>query len=456
MASDILIVDDEADIRDLVAGILEDEGYSARTARNSDEALGAIASRRPSLLFLDIWLQGSKLDGLQLLGEVRGEHPELPVVMISGHGNIETAVSAIKLGAYDFIEKPFKADRLVLVANRALETFRLKREVKELKQLSPLPSALVGHSAAMNQLRQTLEKVAPTNSRILIVGPSGAGKELAARTIHALSARASGPFVVINAATITPERMEIELFGVEASNGTHGRKTGALEEAHGGTLFIDEIADMPRETQGKILRVLVDQTFLRVGGTTRVNVDVRIVSSTSRNIEAEIAAGKFREDLYHRLSVVPVRVPPLAERREDIPGLVDHFIDQISQATGLPRRTIGEDAMAVLQSHDWPGNVRQLRNNVERLMILAGGEPEAVISASMLPQDVGSMVPNMPNGNGGEQLMGLALREAREVFEREYLLAQISRFGGNISRTAEFVGMERSALHRKLKALGIG
>jgi two-component system, NtrC family, nitrogen regulation response regulator NtrX len=456
MASDILIVDDEADIRDLVAGILEDEGYSARTARNSDEALGAIASRRPSLLFLDIWLQGSKLDGLQLLGEVKGEHPELPVVMISGHGNIETAVSAIKLGAYDFIEKPFKADRLVLVANRALETFRLKREVKELKQLSPLPSALVGHSAAMNQLRQTLEKVAPTNSRILIVGPSGAGKELAARTIHALSARASGPFVVINAATITPERMEIELFGVEASNGTHGRKTGALEEAHGGTLFIDEIADMPRETQGKILRVLVDQTFLRVGGTTRVNVDVRIVSSTSRNIEAEIAAGKFREDLYHRLSVVPVRVPPLAERREDIPGLVDHFIDQISQATGLPKRTIGEDAMAVLQSHDWPGNVRQLRNNVERLMILAGGEPEAVISASMLPQDVGSMVPNMPNGNGGEQLMGLALREAREVFEREYLLAQISRFGGNISRTAEFVGMERSALHRKLKALGIG
>jgi two-component system, NtrC family, nitrogen regulation response regulator NtrX len=456
MASDILIVDDEADIRDLVAGILEDEGYSARTARNSDEALGAIASRRPSLLFLDIWLQGSKLDGLQLLGEVRGEHPELPVVMISGHGNIETAVSAIKLGAYDFIEKPFKADRLVLVANRALETFRLKREVKELKQLSPLPSALVGHSAAMNQLRQTLEKVAPTNSRILIVGPSGAGKELAARTIHALSARASGPFVVINAATITPERMEVELFGVEASNGTHGRKTGALEEAHGGTLFIDEIADMPRETQGKILRVLVDQTFLRVGGTTRVNVDVRIVSSTSRNIEAEIAAGKFREDLYHRLSVVPVRVPPLAERREDIPGLVDHFIDQISQATGLPKRTIGEDAMAVLQSHDWPGNVRQLRNNVERLMILAGGEPEAAISASMLPQDVGSMVPNMPNGNGGEQLMGLALREAREVFEREYLLAQISRFGGNISRTAEFVGMERSALHRKLKALGIG
>src|SRR5262249_27289775 len=367
----------------------------------------------------------------------------------------ETAVSAIKLGAYDFIEKPFKADRLVLVANRSLETFRLKREVRELKQLAPQPTTLVGNSTAINQLRQTIEKVAPTNSRILIVGPPGAGKELTARTIHALSGRAQGPFVVINAAAMLPERMEEELFGIEASNGTQGRKVGALEEAHGGTLFIDEIAEMPRETQNKILRVLVDQTFLRVGGTNKVSVDVRIVSSTSRNIEAEIAAGKFREDLYHRLSVVPIRVPPLAERREDIPDLVHYFMEQVSQAPGLPKRLIGEDAMAVLQSHDWPGNVRQLRNNVERLLILAGGEPDAVITASMLPQDVGSMVPSMPNGNGGEQLMGLPLREAREVFEREYLVAQISRFGGNISRTAEFVGMERSALHRKLKALGI-
>jgi two-component system nitrogen regulation response regulator NtrX len=298
--------------------------------------------------------------------------------------------------------------------------------------------------------------VAPTNSRILIVGPSGSGKELAARTIHQASGRASGPFMVINAAAITPDRMESELFGVDQSNGTEARKSGALEEAHGGTLFIDDIADLPRETQNKILRVLVDQTFQRVGGSTKVAVDVRIVSSTSRNLEALIAEGKFREDLYHRLSVVPVRVPPLAERREDIPGLIDYFMDQISLATGLPKRRIGDDAMAVLQSHDWPGNVRQLRNNIERLMILAGGDPDAVLDASMLPPDVGSMVPNMPNGNGGEHLMGLALREAREVFEREYLVAQISRFGGNISRTAEFVGMERSALHRKLKALGIG
>jgi two-component system nitrogen regulation response regulator NtrX len=456
MASDILIVDDEADICELVAGLLQDEGYTTRTARDADSALSEIKNRRPNLLFLDIWLQGSRLDGLQLLDEVKALHPELPVVMISGHGNIETAVAAIKQGAYDFIEKPFKADRLVLVADRALETSRLKREVKELKALAPVPAGMVGRSPSINQLRQTIEKVSPTNSRIMIIGPSGAGKELTARTIHGLSGRASGPFVVINAAAITPERMEIELFGVDPTNGSTERKVGALEEAHGGTLFIDEIADMPRDTQNKILRVLVDQTFQRVGGTSKVAVDVRIVSSTSRNIEAEIAAGKFREDLYHRLSVVPVRVPPLAERREDIPDLVNYFMEQISLSTGLPQRQIGADAMAVLQSHDWPGNVRQLRNNVERLMILAGGDPSAVISASMLPQDVGSMVPSMPNGNDGEQLMGLPLREARELFEREYLLAQINRFGGNISRTAEFVGMERSALHRKLKALGIG
>jgi two-component system nitrogen regulation response regulator NtrX len=453
MASDILIVDDEADIRELVAGILQDEGYLARTARDSDDALAAIAARRPNLVFLDIWLQGSRLDGLQVLDAIKRENPEVPVVMISGHGNIETAVAAIKRGAYDFIEKPFKADRLVLVADRALETSRLKREVKALKQLTP--STLVGHSPSINQLRQTVDKVAPTNSRVLIVGPPGAGKELTARAIHGQSARAEGPFVVINAAAMTPERMEVEMFGVEQTDGAGERKIGALEEAHGGTLFIDEIADMPRETQNKILRVLVDQTFQRVGGGNKVSVDVRIISSTGRNIEAEIAAGRFRDDLYHRMSVVPIRVPALAERREDIADLVYYFMDQISQSSGLSKRIIGEDALAVLQSHDWPGNVRQLRNNVERLLILASGDADSVVTASMLPPDVGSMVPNMPNGNGGEHLMGLPLREAREVFEREYLVAQISRFGGNISRTAEFVGMERSALHRKLKALGI-
>ena len=454
MALDILIVDDEADIRELVAGILEDEGYTTRTARDSDDALAAIAARRPNLIFLDIWMQASRLDGLQLLASVKAEHPELPVVMISGHGNIETAVAAIKQGAYDFIEKPFKSDRLVLVAYRALETSRLKREVKELKQLAPYATTLIGNSGAILHLRQTIEKVAPTNSRILIVGPSGADKELTARTIHAMSSRAASPFVVLNAAAITPERMELELFGTEQLNG-QGRKIGALEEAHGGTLFIDEIGDLPRETQNKIMRVLVDQTFQRAGGTVKIEVNVRIITSTTRNLEAEITAGRFREDLYHRLSVVPIRVPPLTERREDVAELVAYFMEQISQATGLPKRRIGDDAMAVLQTHDWPGNVRQLRNNVERLMILAGGDVDAVITADMLPQDVGSMVPAMPKGAGGEHLMGMPLRDAREAFEREYLRAQISRFSGNISRTAEFVGMERSALHRKLKALGM-
>lgn len=455
MATDILIVDDETDIRDLVAGILSDEGHGTRVASNSDEALAAISQRRPQLVFLDIWLKGSRLDGLQILEVIKDQHPELPVVMISGHGNIETAVAAIKQGAYDFIEKPFKADRLVLVAQRALETSRLQREVRDLRQRTGQTSRVVGKSSIVNQLRGTIERVSPTNSRIMVSGASGSGKELVARTIHATSSRASGPFIVINAAAITPERMETELFGVEAAEGKP-RATGALEEAHGGSLFIDEIADMPRETQNKILRVLVDQNFTRVGGATRVHVDVRIISSTSRDLNFEIAEGSFREDLFHRLAVVPIRVPSLSERREDIPDLVEHFIEQISMQTGLPKRKIGDDAMAVLQSHDWPGNVRQLRNNVERLMILASGEPDAVMTASMLPSEVGSMVPPLPNGAGGEQLMGMALREAREVFERQYLLAQISRFGGNISRTAEFIGMERSALHRKLKALEIG
>jgi len=367
MADDILIVDDEADIRELVSGILQDEGFITRSARDSDDALAHVASRRPNLVFLDIWLQGSRLDGLQLLDAMKAQHPELPIVMISGHGNIETAVAAIKQGAYDFIEKPFKADRLVLVAQRALETSRLKREVKALKQLAP--SNLVGKSPSINQLRGTVEKISPTNSRILIVGPAGAGKELAARAVHSHSSRANGPFIVINAAAMMPERMEVELFGVEQPADGQARKVGALEEAHGGTLFIDEIADMPRETQNKILRVLVEQTFQRVGGTNKVQVDVRIISSTGRNIETEIAAGRFREDLYHRLSVVPVRVPPLAERREDIPDLVHYFMEQISIATGLPKRMMGEDAMAVLQ-HD----LAVIRNVCDRIYVMYAGQ----------------------------------------------------------------------------------
>ncbi|MFN3673090.1 MAG: sigma-54-dependent transcriptional regulator, partial [Bosea sp. (in: a-proteobacteria)] len=372
MSADILVVDDETDIRELVAGLLEDEGYRTRKAGSADEALAAIAARRPNLVFLDIWLQGSRLDGLQVLELIKESHPDLAVVMISGHGNIETAVSAIKSGAYDFIEKPFKADRLVLVAERALEASRLRREVRELKTRSVQASRIVGRSTTVNQLRQTIERVAPTNARVLITGEPGCGKELAARTLHEASTRASAPFIVINAATITPETMEEELFGIEGGEG-RSRRVGALEEAHGGSLYIDEIGDMPRETQNRILRVLVDQNFQRVGGVTRVHVDVRIISSSSRDLARLIAEGHFREDLYHRLSVVPIRVPALSERREDVPELIEFFMDQISVATGLPKRRIGSDAMAVLQSHEWPGNVRELRNNVERLMILTHG-----------------------------------------------------------------------------------
>lgn len=456
MATDILIIDDEVDIRDLVAGILEDEGYKTRTAGSSSDALKAIEERRPSLILLDIWLQGSDLDGLQLLDVIKRQHPELVVVMISGHGNIETAVSAIQRGAYDFIEKPFKADRLLLIAERALETSKLRQENATLRKTSVnADTTLIGHSSAMSQLRGAIERVAKTNSRILITGASGVGKELVARTIHSHSARADGPFVVLNAATITPAGMEEALFGIEAINGAQ-RKVGALEEAHGGTLYLDEIADMPEETQSKILRVLVDQVFQRVGGSTWVSVDVRIISSSSKDLQEEIATGSLRQDLYHRLNVVPIRVSSLAERRQDIPDLVNHFIEQVCRANGLSKREIAEDAMAVLQSQDWPGNIRQLRNNVERLLILATGGPEARITADMLPPEMSDALPPLPGGNGSERIMGLPLREAREVFEREYLMTQISRFGGNISRTAEFVGMERSALHRKLKALGVG
>ena len=453
LASEILVVDDEEDIRDLISGILADEGYECRVAGDADSCLNAVRQRRPQLVVLDIWLQGSRLDGIQVLDGLKREAPDLPVVMISGHGTIETAVASIKKGAYDFIEKPFKADRLIHVVQRALEAARLKREVQELKLKAGDETELVGQSSTIAQIRQAVEKIAPTNSRVFISGPPGSGKELLARLIHARSRRCNNAFVAVNCATMEPDRIEAELFGAESTDGP--RKIGLLELAHNGTLFLDEVGDMPLETQGKVLRVLVDQTFTRIGGTTRVQVDARVISSTSRDLRTEIGAGRFREDLYHRLNVVPVRVPPLAERRDDIPLLVQHFMKRLSAASGLPMREVGDDALAVLQAHGWPGNVRQLRNVVERLLILATDDTTQAISAELLPSDLGASA-QWGGGGRSDLVISLPLREAREIFERDYLIAQINRFGGNISRTAAFIGMERSALHRKLKSLGVG
>ncbi len=454
MARDVLVVDDEADIRLLIAGTLQDEGYTTREAANSDQALAAVRERQPNLVILDIWLEGSQLDGMQVLEILLRDHPNMPIVMISGHGSIETAVAAIKLGAYDFIEKPFKSDRLLLVVERAVEQARLRAENTELRLRAGTETELLGSSPAVNQLRQAIQRVAPTGSRVLLFGAPGSGKEVVARLLHRKSRRMDGPFVVLNCATLNPDRLEIELFG-EESAGDGRRKIGTFEHAHGGTLLLDEVADMPLETQGKIVRVLQEQTFERVGGSTRVHVDVRVIASTNRNLAELMAAGQFREDLYYRLNVVPLTVPSLADRREDIPVLARHFMKLAAQSAGLAPRELSEDAIAALQAYDWPGNVRQLRNVMDWLLIMAPGGGREPIRADMLPPEISAATPPALRWEQSGEIMGLPLREARETFERQYLTAQVNRFGGNISRTASFVGMERSALHRKLKALGV-
>ena len=457
MAHEILIVDDEPDIRMLMDGILQDEGYQTRQAADSDQALAAFRARRPSLVVLDIWLQGSRLDGLGILKAMHSEEPQVPVVMISGHGTIETAVQSIQYGAYDFIEKPFKSDRLLLVARRALEAARLARENAELRLRAGTETELTGGSPAIAALRAAIERVAPTGSRVLISGPAGSGKEVAARMTHARSRRADGPFIALNCATLNPARFEEELFGVEAGPDPVAapRRPGVLERAHGGTLVLDEVSDMPLETQGKIVRALQDQTFERLGGSSRVKVDVRVLATTNRDLHSEIAAARFREDLYYRLAVVPVRMPSLKERREDIPDLARHFLERSAESSGIPVRELSTDAVTALQAYDWPGNVRQLRNLMDWLLIMAPGGTSDAIRADMLPPEIGQGAPALLNFDPTADIMALPLREARDLFETQYLQAQLLRFGGNISRTAGFVGMERSALHRKLKQLGV-
>lgn len=453
MAKEILIVDDERDIRSLTAEILQDEGFETREAKDSTSALDAVQDRQPGLVLLDIWLQGSKLDGIGILKEIKSQYPDLPVLIMSGHGSVETAVQAIKFGAYDFIEKPFTADRLLLLIERATEAAQLRRENAELRMRAGTSLDLLGHSGAIRDVRQAVDRAAPTNSRIIISGPPGAGKEVIARLVHAHSRRAEGPFCVVNCAAMHPDRMETELFGTEGDGGS-GRRVGMFERAHQGTLLLDEIGDMPLETQGKIVRVLQEQIFERVGGNTQVQVDVRVIASTTKDLTAEINAGNLREDLYYRLNVVPIHIPALIDRRDDIPVLAHHFMSIAAGASGQPLRDFTDDALAALQTYGWPGNVRELRNVIERLLIMAPGDAAQPITGTMLPPEIMGNAPSVDVERNAE-IMSLPLRDAREMFEREYLLAQVERFGGNISQTAHFVGMERSALHRKLKSLGV-
>lgn len=456
MTHEILIVDDEPDIRLLIEGILQDEGYETRLAGDADSAIKAFHARRPSLVILDIWLQGSKMDGLEILKLIQNEKPAVPTIMISGHGTIETAVSALQHGAYDFIEKPFKTDHLLVVVRRALEAAKLARENEELRFRSGYEVKLNGQSQTINSVKSQIERVAPTNSRVLIYGAPGTGKEVAARAIHKLSKRAEGPFFVLNCATLSPTRFEEELFGIEGNTQNNlQRRTGVLEKAHGGTLVLDEVADMPLETQGKIVRALQDQTFQRVGGSSRVKVDVRVIAITNRDLNQEIANGRFRKDLYYRLAVVPLKIPSLKERREDIPELATFFLKHYSELTGVPVIELSADALTTLQTYEWPGNVRELRNLMERLLIMMPGNVNEAIRTDMLPSNVGQNAPGLLKIDTQTDIISLPLREARDIFETQYLQAQLMRFGGNISRTAGFVGMERSALHRKLKQLGV-
>ncbi len=451
MSTDILIVDDEADIRNLISGILEDDGYSTRQAANSQMALKEIKAQAPAVILLDIWLDGNQTDGLKLLEIIKKVRPKSQVIMISGHGTIQTAVRAIKLGAFDFIEKPFESDRLLFLVKRSLENSRLKNEVMQLKAKTNISEELIGNCNAILNIKRTIERVGPTGSRVLITGPAGAGKEIVARLIHKHSKRKDAPFIVISCASLDPDKFTKILFG----NSKFSNNEGLFYHADGGTILLDEVADMPIETQRRVIRLLQEQKFDRINANGSVDVDVRILATSNKDLEKEITLGKFREELFYRLSVVPIKMPSLQDRREDIPDLVKYFMETRSKNENLPTRLVAEDALASLQNHSWPGNARQLRNVIEWLLIMAPGGQNTPIRADMLPADLAIDTPRISTLNRSNEIFTLPLREAREMFEREYLVSQVRKYGGNISRTAEFIGMERSALHRKLKSLGI-
>jgi two-component system nitrogen regulation response regulator NtrX len=455
MVTDILIVDDERDIRSLISMTLEDEGYATKQAAGAAEARSLLLSEPPKLAILDIWMRESDMDGLELLEWTKSIYPDLPTLMISGHGTIETAVRAIRIGAYDFIEKPFKEERLLMMVARALESAKLLRENSELKAriTDAVVPELIGKSNIVRGIRQSIDKIAPTASRVLVNGPSGSGKELAARCIHNKSDRKDECFVVANCARLSSERVDAELFGSESLQ-SHRRVVGLFEQAHKGTLYFDEICDLPPETQGKIVRAVNEQRFRRVGGNTEVVVDVRVISASSRDLAAEISAGRLREDLYYRLGVVPLTMPPLAQRREDIPLLAKHFTALVAKRLGVLPFKISDEVLAAMQGYSWPGNVRQIHNVIETMLILAPNDRDEPIDLDLLPSEIHNMT-RSGDENEMDTLMGLPLRGAREEFERAYLVTQLHRFDGNVSRVASFIGMERSALHRKLKALNI-
>ncbi|MDL1966249.1 MAG: sigma-54-dependent Fis family transcriptional regulator [Candidatus Omnitrophota bacterium] len=444
----ILVVDDEQPICQALTGILSDEGYEVITAFNASQAIRKIKEELPDLVLLDIWLPD--INGLTVLKEIKKQYPQLPVVMISGHGNVETAVKAMKLGAYDFIEKPLSWENTIPPIVNALRMSSLQEENIALKQKAFFKYELTGRSESIRIVKEQIRKVAPTNASVLIKGESGTGKELAARAIHYYSKRAHGAFVEVNCAAIPDELIESELFGYEkgAFTGAYVRKKGKFDLANGGTIFLDEIGDMSSKTQAKVLRLIQEQRFERVGGIKTVQVDVRVVAATNKNLEEEINKGNFRADLYYRLNVVPIEIPPLRERKEDIPLLLEEFLQEIARESSLGLKKITPEAIEILKQYDWPGNVRELKNIIERLVIMTSGE---VITAKDIPEGIAQR----KDHTGIDFFKVDSFREAKAIFEKEFLRKKLKEYKGNVSLTAQAIGLERSHLHKKMKTYGL-